>query len=150
MKKTIVITLAFAFASMSHAASYDQIFKNAGTYYGIDPLLIKAHCMKESGLDATAYNDDNSDNSVDIGLCQINSWWYPKMEEHNITPEMLNNPAISIYWAAYVINHNFSKGGVNLNSIGAYNAGWTEKKKTARIKYANEVIEIYRELKKGG
>ena len=150
MKNKLACFLLAIFASTSHASDYDQIFKDAGQMYYIDPLLIKAHCVKESGLNPTAYNAKNWDASIDVGLCQINSWWYPKLKEHNITPDMLTIPAISIYWAAYVINHNFSVGGQNLNSIGAYNAGWKKKHQATRNKYAREVLEIYEELKKGG
>jgi len=150
MKVKLALTLLLLHPTTSYALDYDSIFERAGKMYYVDPLLIKAHCVKESGLTPNAYNDRNWDASVDIGLCQINSFWYPKMKEHNITPEMLNNPTISIYWAAYVINHNFSIGGRNLNSIGAYNAGWKEKNKAARMKYAKEVMDIYERLKKGG
>ena len=150
MRSCLVYFFAVLFTTTSYASEYDKVFVEAGRAYYLDPLLIKAHCVKESGLNPVAYNAKNWDKSVDIGLCQINSWWYPKMKEHGITPDMLTIPTISIYWAAYVINHNFSIGGINLNSIGAYNAGWKKEKQSARNKYAREVLAIYEQLKKGG
>lgn len=150
MKHILIATAALLITTTTQANNYDSVFNAAGKMYFLDPMLIKSHCVKESGLNPKAYNAKNWDKSIDIGLCQINSWWYPALKEHNITPDMLTNPNVSIFWAAYIINHNFSKGGVNMNSIGAYNAGWKKKNKAARMKYAKEILEIYNELKKGG
>lgn len=142
-KKLILFTLI---SCASKAAKYDEIFDAAGRMYNIDPMLIKAHCIIESKLNNMAYNDLNFNGSVDVGICQINSFWYPTMKKHGITPEMLFDPYISIHFSAYVINHNFNIGGMNLNSIGAYNAGWKKERQVLRDIYAKKVIEKYNNL----
>lgn len=115
-------------------------FQQAAERYKVDSRLIRAVCKVESEGNSNAVNQDNSDGSIDYGLCQINSWWFPKLKKYGITKEtLLNDQCTNIMVSAWILAQNFDTGGVNWNSVGAYNAGWKASKQKARNKYIIKV-----------
>ena len=137
----------FLFSTQVHAFC----FKEAGERYGVDPLLLIAIAQTESGLVPTATNINKKGTpkeSIDIGLMQINSIWFGQLSnEWGITrKDLLNNPCQNVYVGAYILALNIKKNGVNWKSIGAYNAGFSDKTEAARIKYAKKVYNFYIQL----
>lgn len=123
-------------------------FKEAGARYGVDPLLLIAIAQTESSLIPTATNINKkgtSKESIDIGLMQINSIWFGQLSnEWGITrSDLINNPCQNVYVGAYILALNIKKNGVNWKSIGAYNAGFSDRTEAARIIYAKKVYNFY-------
>jgi soluble lytic murein transglycosylase-like protein len=124
-------------------------FDEAGREFDVNPLLIKAVCFTESSFDAKAINSDNSNGSTDYGLCQINSWWFDRIEQYGITPEtLLNDPCENTRVSAWILAQNFETSGEGWLAVGAYNAGYekTPEKDTARKIYIAKVKENLRRM----
>lgn len=113
-----------------------ECYENAGRRFDINPKLLKAICFTESALDPQAINSGNGDGSVDYGLCQINSWWLPKLEPFGITKDtLLNNPCENALVSAWILAGNFAITSDGWKAVGAYNAGWKEEAESSRQKY---------------
>jgi soluble lytic murein transglycosylase-like protein len=117
----------------------------SATLYGLDPYLLFAVAMVESGLNPTVFNT-NSNTSIDIGLMQINDSWLPTLSRYGITKESLLNPCVSIQVGAWVMAQNFYRMGKKWEAIGAYNARSYDK----RLIYARKVYMMYDRLKLWG
>lgn len=138
-------TLFLMLACNAHATC----FKQAADKYHIDPDLIYVICKGESAFKVDAINSDNSDGSIDYGYCQINSWWLSRLADYGIDRNvLLTDPCANVMVSAWIIDQNFKTGGVNWNSIGAYNAGWTQENAGARRVYIEKVKSNLRKYKK--
>lgn len=111
-------------------------FNEAGEKFNVNPRLLAAICFTESSFRVDAVNKNNSDGTVDNGLCQINSWWYPKLEKFGISVSDLKTDAcLNTHVSAWILAQNFKTHGENWNSVGAYNAGFKKSRQGARDKY---------------
>lgn len=117
---------------------------DAGARYGVDPWLLYAIALQESSLQANAVNK-NSNGSVDVGLMQINSFWFEELEKIGINESSLFDPCTSIHVGAWVLAQSIQVFGRNWRAVGAYNAGTAKNNKTeARRKaYAQRIIDRY-------
>lgn len=140
-----VLTL---FSNISYA---EDCFDLAGRDYKIDPDLLRAISWNESRFKQSAVGK-NTDNSIDIGLMQINSQHFSTLENFGITKEHLTHDAcMNIYTGAYILSQAFHKWGMSWQSIGAYNAGFrlSEKQATRRYLYAKKIEVTYKAIKGG-
>lgn len=129
---------------------YWDYYLSSGKQFNVDAYLIKAICTKESRETPGAVNKKNSDKSIDVGACQINSFWKDKFEKEFGIPmsEVKNSAKTAIFASGYVLSYNFSIKGRNMNSIGAYNAGWLIDRQNRRDSYAKEVLSLRNEIYK--
>lgn len=129
------ITSAPAWSSNSADYCWDE----AAARYGVDPWLLYAIAQVESNIDPNALN--HNDDTYDIGLMQINSWWFPKLKPFGITPEDLYDPCTNINIGAWILAHSFLSFGDTWESVGAYNAGTAKspEQKKKREYYAQKV-----------
>ena len=79
------ILAGILFFGTCEAGDYRQCFVEAGRQYGIAPDLLEAMAKVESGYRPDAVNQ-NSDGSVDVGLLQINSFWYRSLGKQRVLP----------------------------------------------------------------
>ena len=93
-------------------------FDEAGIYHGVDPWILYSIASVESNFNPKAVNG-NTDKSVDFGMMQINSYWYPKLLKKGI--------------------QNMDQYGNSWKAIGAYNAVSTHK----QIIYYNKVRKAH-------
>jgi soluble lytic murein transglycosylase-like protein len=94
----------------------------AAAHHAVDPALLHAIAVVESGLDPRAVNRANANGSRDIGLMQINSAWLPALSRWGITEERLYEPCISAYVGAWILAGNIARHGRTWRAVGAYNA----------------------------
>lgn len=94
----------------------------AAAHHAVDPALLHAIAVVESGLDPRALNRANRNGSRDIGLMQINSAWLPVLGRWGITEERLYEPCISAYVGAWILAGNIARHGRTWRAVGAYNA----------------------------
>ncbi len=99
-------------------------------------------------------SEDSPDNSLDIGLMQINTQHELEieieLEKHGIKRHhLINDPCMNIYTGAYYLAIAFRKWGVNWNAVGAYNAGFAKnEEQTKRRKiYARKIHANYMAIK---
>lgn len=137
-------TLAVLSTSIGHGAAQAEIvmerfhscFVAAGTKYNLSPTLLKGVALTESSGRESAKNL-NSDKSktMDMGLMQINSGWFPLLESrYGIKPERLKDGCTSIDVGAWILAHEFKKYGNQWDAVGAYNAACTRLKGVACAK----------------
>lgn len=135
------IALLFAFASVARADCLDE----AANYYRLDPTLVRAIAWHESGMRPLAVNR-NSNGSVDVGLMQINSTWFPTLARAGIAPEHLWNACVNAYVGAWILSSNIARLGPNWKAVGAYNATTPEK----QLRYANQIYARWQALQRAG
>ncbi len=119
-------------------SAWSFCFDEAGRRFDVSVPLLKAVCFTESSMRANAINGKNSNGTVDYGLCQINSWWFPKLRKYGITREsLLNDPCENTLVSAWILAGNFEITSDGWKAVGAYNAGWenTPEKEAARQEY---------------
>ncbi|HBM3184791.1 TPA: lytic transglycosylase domain-containing protein [Klebsiella oxytoca] len=135
--------------SVPHITKYQTCFAYAGTRYHIDPLLLEAIGIQESGLNPLAINRRNRDGSADYGLMQINSRHLPGLTKEGLIRrerDLLEKPCLSIQIAARLLARHFQTCGVNWNCLGSYNAGFAKRNHRVREKYADLIWSRYRRL----
>lgn len=122
-------------------------FDEAGQHYNVSPDLLKAIAKVESSLEPRAYNENKKQNgeiiSRDFGLMQINSTWFDKLSEFNVTEQNIYEPCFNVSLGAWVLSSNFATHGYNWNSVGAYNAGFSKRTENARKIYIQKVQRVY-------
>lgn len=94
----------------------------AANYRNIDPSLLKAIAIQESGLNLRAVNRGNKNGSTDHGPFQINSSWLPKLKKQGITQEQLYDPCVAPYVAAWILANEMKRHGATWRAVGAYNS----------------------------
>ncbi|MFV8762056.1 transglycosylase SLT domain-containing protein [Yersinia enterocolitica] len=142
--------LAFLISLLSfniHANA--DCFELAGRDYKIDPDLLRAISWHESKGNIYAIGR-SPDNSLDIGLMQINTQHEPELKKYGIKRyHLINDPCMNIYTGAYYLTIAFRKWGVNWDAVGAYNAGFAknEEQTKRRKNYARKIHENYIAIK---
>lgn len=140
---------SFAYASDSQSSTdYHSAEQNcwnaAGERYQVNPYLLYAIAEKESSFDPLAVNARDATDE-DVGLMQINSFWYPHLQEYGISRNDLFHACTSIHVGAWVLAQSIMVFGNTWEAVGAYNVGtskeeWAYK---AREKYASDVRRRY-------
>ncbi|CAI1709350.1 invasion protein IagB [Serratia ficaria] len=121
-------------------------WNQAGERYGIEPTLLQAIAITESGLDPAAINQ-NKDGSYDIGLMQINSSNLPSLKKYQISRRrLLDDPCLSVMTGAWILAGFMRRHGYSWEAVGAYNAGSAPKRGYLRQRYARRVQSHYQRL----
>lgn len=115
---------------------------SAGKTYGVDPWLLMAVAKVESSFKANAINK-NKNNSYDIGMMQINSFWLPTLSKYGISSRDLLNPCTSVFVGSWIMAQNIKRFGYNQDGIGAYNSPGNI---TIRRRYAQAVYKAYNKI----
>lgn len=146
-----IFVVMFVLALFSNISYAEDCFDLAGRDYKIDPDLLRAISWNESRFKQSALGK-NSDNSIDVGLMQINSQHFSVLNGLGITKEhLINDACMNIYTGAYILSQAFHKWGVSWQSVGAYNAGFrlSEKQAERRYLYAKKIEITYKAIKEG-
>merc|ERR1711862_384254 len=107
---------------LPEAASSSNCWVDAGTRYQVDPWLLYAIAEQESSLNPLAVNHNNRDKSRDVGIMQINSFWFPKLEKYGLSEQRLFDPCTNIHVGAWILSQSIQVFGNNWRAVGAYNA----------------------------
>lgn len=111
-------------------------FDEAGKKYGISPQLLRAIAKTESGMRPHAMNR-NPNGSYDVGVMQINSFWFPKL---GLTADQLRaDPCLNVMTGADILGRCIKSHGYAWEAVGCYNAYSHSK----RVAYS---WRIYRSL----
>lgn len=122
----------------SYIRSNQPCWDAAAAYHHVDPWLLYAIAYVESHFRATAVGK-NTNGSVDLGMMQINSIWYPALKKQGIPLSALKNACASTYIGAWILSKNIKTYGYTWKAIGAYNSGTPSK----AYKYAQKVYRAH-------
>ena len=113
--------LALGLFTLCGAARADDCFEQAGSYQGVNPLVLRAVAWRESKGDAAAINR-NANGSIDVGQLQINSVHFPELAKQGIPHHALTDPCINVYVAAWLLKQKMVRYGNTWRAIGAYHS----------------------------
>ena len=143
------LPICFLLFAAANSAFADSCWSSASERYGIHDTLLRAIALTESAMDSTAINR-NTNGSVDVGLMQINSRWFPQLAEMGVQPGDLWNPCTNIHVGAGILAGEIRRFGYTWQAVGAYHAGpaLTVAREQRRRMYAQRVYQnlaaIYR------
>ena len=141
-----------AFSIKLSASEIARCWVSTGVKYQVDPLLLYSIAEQESSLNPLATNGGNSDGTRDIGLMQINSFWFPVLDKYGISEQDLFDPCVNIDVGGWILYQSIQIFGNNWRAVGAYNAGTSksEEAEMLRQKYAERVYKRYIRLSNSG
>jgi len=157
--------LLFAVVSISpfqQVFAYDEeCLKRASLRYGVPEIVIRAIIDMESGgkrlamniegkpyfpgsdLEAEKILDQNKGRSTDVGLMQINSFWFKKL---NVPQTYGFRECFNINFGTWILAYEIENHGLNLKAIGKYHSPNSEKGKS----YSSKVLDIMIKILKNG
>lgn len=141
LRRTLAATLFFlsgsAFAMPQPSMNdFMPCFSQAAERYGVNVYLLKAIALHESGMNPTANNTENFDDSEDIGIMQVNSWWLKnELHKYGINRDRLWNPCLNIHTGAWILAQEIQRHGHGWEAVGYYNArtDWKRKRYIGQI-----------------
>lgn len=118
MLKNKLYLIFLLFINFANAEEFDRCFMVASVKYKIPVELLKAIAKTETGMNPIAMNI-NSNRSYDIGIMQINSYWFKKLEKVGIKKDDLLDGCKNIQVGAWILAQNIKQYGFNAKAIGA-------------------------------
>ena len=142
-----------AAAEVAKPIPFEVCFNSAAKHFSVNKTLLVAIAKTESEFNPIAINRSNADGSTDVGLMQINSWWFPTLQKFGIKSDQLFEPCSNIYVgllvmdsvirAAWILSQNIQQHGNKWKAVGAYNA----RSPIKQITYVNKVMASAAEIK---
>jgi soluble lytic murein transglycosylase-like protein len=121
----LAVVVTVAEATDASVATEAGCLERAAAWAEVHPTLLRAIAWVESRGDHRALNW-NRNGSYDVGLMQINSWWY----ERGLGPwwHALGQPCVNVAAGAWVLKQCVDEYGYAWNAVGCYNVGsaWTK------------------------
>jgi soluble lytic murein transglycosylase-like protein len=119
--------------------------------YQLPTELLYAMGSVESSHAPTALAVAN-DGTYSVGLMQINSSWFTKLERHGIEERQLWDPCTNIQVGAWILRQEVDRYGYSWEAIGAYYAGaYNEKNYRWKIShyraYATKVLDRWHRIR---
>lgn len=123
---------------------YDACFAQAGAYYKIHPLLLKAIARQESSMIASAVGN-NTNGTQDLGLMQINSTHLPRLAAAGVTRQrLLTEPCTNIAVGAWLLADAIRRYGMSWTAVGTYHSPTEWRKQDYARKIA---VHLLREIR---
>lgn len=117
------------------ALADDRCFMEASRHYNVPESLLRAVAEIESGNKQYALNIAGAshyparkadalrllitDRSFDVGIMQINRWWFDRF---NYSYELGLDACWNIKMGAYILAYEISKHGYNWDAVGHYHS----------------------------
>jgi soluble lytic murein transglycosylase-like protein len=119
--------------------------ERSADWANVHPALLRAIARVESQDNPSAVNW-NRNGSYDVGLMQINSFWYNR----GLGPwwQGLGHPCVSAAAGAWVLKQCVEDHGYNWAAVGCYNAGanWKRTNPSAGTRYIRRVQRAVQDL----
>lgn len=157
VKKTLSFSLILfiTLVTSKTALANKLCFTEAGSYFSIDPLLLRSIGIVESNLNTKAIGvNRNSAGKVvsrDYGIMQVNQMHIPSLISKGVIQnekELLEDPCLNIKVGSSILSEHFQKCGMNWHCLGTYNAGFAKDNQQKRLIYAKKIHVIYDQLNK--
>lgn len=137
MKKAIILSVCFA--ALIATNSWAFCFEEAGSMYGVSPVLLYAIAKIESNFNPKAINK-NSNGTYDYGVMQINSIHYKTLGKELWMS--LSDPCTNIKVGAWVLAQCIKRHGQTWEAVGCYNAMSRDKRKKYAWKVHQAILHI--------
>jgi len=111
-------------------------FQQAGQRYGVSPTLLRVIAKAESNFNPSATNHNRND-TVDVGLMQINSIWADQLGS---TWNDIFDPCTNVMVGAWILSQCIHNYGSNWQAVGCYHS----RTPTKRDAYAAKIVHIYK------
>jgi soluble lytic murein transglycosylase-like protein len=123
-------------------------FHSAAQRHQVDQDLLLAIAKVESNFDARAVHY-NRDGTRDVGVMQINSRHFDRLQAQSVTEDtLLNRPCRNVEVGAEILAGFVQKFGPTWRAVGAYSAGTRPQNEPARQAYAARVAAALARLHK--
>lgn len=137
-----------------YSKKYDDAFVSASGNTSVPFALLKAHAIRESSLNETAYHFDNETSGASFGLMQLefkngkNTWVKYGYSDGDLGSDgaMLYDVGINTYLGAKLIHDNLVSCGNLRDAINMYNTGVRESVRVAPKNYVDDVIKYYSKI----
>lgn len=141
MFKKINIFYTFILATLFSPLAYSQqsdCINEAALCFKINPLLIKAIIWQESKNQQDAINR-NKNNTIDVGMMQINSIHFKSLKKMGITEQSLReNSCANVFSGAWVLSQIIDRHGYTWDGIGRYHSSTP----VHHDKYVRNIVSI--------
>lgn len=111
----------------------------AATYHQVNPLVLRAILVVESGLNPRAVGK-NANGTVDVGLGQMNSMHFKELSQWGISPGHLMDPCISTYVAAWHLKKSVDQGGNTWAGVARYHSATPYFNQRYQVLLFNELV----------
>lgn len=154
--KPLPIIVFFMFFQQSFA--YDEeCLSRASVRYGVPEIVIKAVIDMESGGNRLAVNiegkpyfpksdyeaekllSQNKGRSTDVGLMQVNSFWFAKL---GVSQAYGFSECFNINFGTWILAYEIGNHGLNLKAIGKYHSPDELRGQSYASKILNKMIKI--------
>ena len=141
MTKKIYISLLLISSFLSaYECKYLDVFQDAAEKYNLDYRLLCSIGNVESNYNPYALNIRKND--YDIGVMQINSWWFKELKKVGMyDPRMLFDSTYNINVGGWILKDCINSFGISKKAIDCYNKG--SKKANSDSEYVQKVITQY-------
>lgn len=103
------------------SAAFADCFHDAASFHRVNPLILRAIAIVESGGRPDAINR-NRNGSVDYGMMQINSIHLPELARYGIGVSDLYDGCKSVFTGALILRRSVDKYGNTWAAVGSYNS----------------------------
>ncbi len=93
----------------------------AAQYHSVNPWVLRAILKVESGFNPSAINR-NPNNTVDVGIAQMNSMHFKELQQYGVAPGHLLDGCIATYVAAWHLAKQMRAHGNTWFGIAAYHS----------------------------
>lgn len=148
--KHLALVMILFFSSHLHAEKIPldtlwSTFMNAAHKHNVDPFMLIAIAEVESDFDDAAICH-NRNGSVDVGIMQINEYWFPQLKKHTKNPrKALLSYKYNIDIGAWVFKQCVTRFGDSWKAIDCYNKGASNPKDNSY--YNHKVWKKYQQYK---
>ena len=132
--------------------SFAYCFEEAGEAYRIDPALLKAIAIHESGLKASTVVRNTND-TLDIGLMGINSVHLkdPYLIQAGFrSPQDLLEPCTNVKLGAWLLSRKIQKWGQSWQAVGAYHSETPERNLIYQRLIGSTFFKVKKSIAGGG
>lgn len=120
--KTILSTFLVIYISCSFAQEREMnCVQSAAIYHGVNPALLGAVLMVESGMDHNAVRR-NSNGSYDIGIGQVNSIHLSELRQYGVDASNLLDACKGTYVSAWLLRRGFDRYGKTWFAAASYHS----------------------------
>lgn len=120
----LLAVVALALAPLSASAF---CFEQAGARYGISPILLHSISVIENRSGDPRAINKNDNNTVDVGLMQINSRHLEDLARYGVTFNALLDPCTNVMVGAWLLAKHIARDGMTWRAVGSYHSRNPEK-----------------------
>jgi soluble lytic murein transglycosylase-like protein len=103
------------------SAPEERCILSSAQHHGVNPYVLRAILQVESGMNPASVRR-NSNQSIDVGIGQINSVHFEELASYGIQPWHLLDACIGTYAAAWHLKNKLSRYGNTWEAIARYHS----------------------------